>query len=272
MTEVVTPAATPAAPVAQPETTAVPGAEAKPEVPERTFSQKELDDIVEKRLAKERRKREELKTRLKVTEELALRAKPPEPERKPARDDEPKRDQFDTYEAFIEARAEWRADKKVEERFNKEREEQKNRTAKEQDQKRVEAFQKRTRELAKSLEDFDEVMAAATADPESAVARLLADPIDECDNPAAVLYHLAKNADEAERIASLPAGKQAREIWALDTRLKSAPEPKKPSKAPEPINPVGGKTAQGDAEPDASDTKAWIAWRNRQIAAKARGA
>jgi hypothetical protein len=72
--------AAPAAPAPAAETVVDPNATAAPDVktpeenkPERTFSQKELDEILEKRLAKERRKREELSRRLQVTEELALR-------------------------------------------------------------------------------------------------------------------------------------------------------------------------------------------------------
>ncbi len=273
MTEVVTPAATPAAPVAQPPVTATPGPEVTtPEQPpERTFTQKDLDEIVEKRLSKERRKRQEIETRLRVTEELVVRGKQPEQPRqqqdKPATA-EPKRDDFDTYEAFIEARADWRADQKVDARFKKEREEQQSRTASEEGQKRALEFKKRTTELGKEIKDFAEVMAEATSDPESPVARLFAEPIEECDNPAAVLYHLAKNVEEAERIASLPGHKQAREIWALDAKLKSTPAPKKASNAPEPITPVGGKTVKGDDEPDAKDTKAWNAWRERTIRAR----
>lgn len=274
------PAPAPATP-APADTTAVPAGEApKPETqPERTFTQKELDEIVERRVAKERRKREELKTRLKVTEELALRSKPADQSQRkqqPSNDDEPKREAFDTYEAFIEARAEWRADRKVTERLTKDREEQdRNRTATET-QKRAEDAKKRVQELAKPFEDFEEVMEAATSSPEAPVSRLLMDPVIECDNPAAVLYHLAKNEQEAERIASLPAQKQAREIWALDAKLKSAPAPKKPSNAPEPIKPVGGKPVTGDEMPevklaDGRVNPEWLKWRQRQEAAARKG-
>lgn len=279
------PAAAPAAPAAAPapaapEVTTGTAPEQKPETqPERTFTQKELDEIVERRVAKERRKREELKTRLKVTEELALRGKQPDAEPRkpqPSANDEPKRENFDSYEAFIEARAEWRADRKVTERLTKDREEQdRNRTASET-QKRAEDAKKRVQELAKPFEDFEEVMEAATSAPESPVSRLLMDPVIECDNPAAVLYHLAKNEQEAERIASLPAQKQAREIWALDAKLKSAPAPKKPSNAPEPIKPVGGKPVTGDEMPEVklADGKVnpeWLKWRQRQESAARKG-
>ncbi len=264
------PAAAPAL-AAKPDATAASPEAPKPETPEKSFSQKELDDIVERRLAKERRKRQEIENRLKVTEELVTRSKPqtdPQP-RGNGEAKEPKRDDFESYEAYVEARAEWRADRKVDERLKKRDEEQQHRTAAEKQQERAAAFRKRTEELAKEMPDFRDVLAEATADPESAVSRLHAEPVDECENPAAVLYHLAKNPDEAERIASLPAAKQAREIWALDARLKSGAPAKQPSKAPAPINPVGGKTVKGDEMPEpllpgGQVNPAWSDWRRRQ--------
>ena len=265
------------APAADPAVTATPDQEVKPE---RTFNQKELDEIVEKRLAKERRKREATKRENEVLRRLALergeRREEPRKEAKPSADAEPKRENFETYEAFLEARAEWRADQKVDKRLAERDQKSKQEADNAALAKQREDFRKRTKELAKDLSDFDEVMAEATSSPDSAVSRLFAEPINECENPSAVLYHLAKNPDEAERIADLPGPKQAREIWALDAKLKSAPPPKKPSNAPEPINPVGGKSVKGDDMPevklaDGRVNPEWTKWRNRQEQASKKG-
>lgn len=273
MTEVVQPATSapaaapaPAAPVVE-----VPVVEKPAEAPkpERTFSQSELDAAIEKRLSKERRKRTEIETRLKVTEELALR-KPAEPEKpKPQESAEPKRDQFDSYEEFVEARAEWRADKAVDKRF-KEREQKETETrTRTEHQKASEAFKSKVSEQAKGIEDFQDVIDEATAEENHPFSRIGAEVIASADNPAKVLYHLAKNREEAERIASLNMVSQAREIWKLEAKLASEPPQKKPSSAPAPIAPVGGKATAADAMPDAGkNPKEWIAWRNRQVAAK----
>lgn len=256
------------APAATPPGADTPPAEAPKQ--ERTFSQSELDEIVEKRLAKERRKREELNTRLKVTEELALkraereRAEQP----KPQPTGEPTRDQFTSYEEFIEARAEWRADQKVEKKFQERDAKDRERSAQSEHEKQREAFRKAMKESAKDISDFDDVMGEIKAD--DPVGRVSATAIEAADAPGKVLYHLAKNPDEAERIASLPPGKQAREIVRLEEKL--AKPPVKPSKAPEPIEPVGGKAAVGDEMPDAAkQPEKWLEWRNRQLAAKRKG-
>lgn len=255
---VAAPEAAPDAPVPAPESTGrvidvTPGATPEPtatrepteQKPEKTFTQAELDEILEKRLAKERRKRSDLENRLRITEELHLRGKPQEPAQPAAPTNgsgEPSRDQYADYESFLEARAEWRAAQAVEKRLAERERETQQRTAQETAAKQAAEFRKRVNESAKSLEDFEDVIAEATRDASLPVARLAAEPFDAAENPGAVLYHLAKNPDEAERIAALSPARQAREIWLLDSKLKSQPQAQ-PSRAPAPVSPVGGKAA-----------------------------
>jgi hypothetical protein len=256
--------AAPPATGAQPDGTAPAGEAPKPE---RTFSQAELDAAIEKRLAKERRKRSELETRLKVTEELALKGKPePKPEQKPS-DGEPVRDDFPTYEAYLEARADWRADRKVEERFLKQREEEARARTEAGAQKMGAEFRAKAEKFASTVEDFHEVMSESDAPMTKAMAEAI---VGAEDAGPGIAYYLAKNVQEAERIASLPEKQQAREIWKLEQTLGKPT--KTPSKAPPPIDPVKGKaTVADDGEPDPSDTKKWVEWRNKQVAKKARG-
>lgn len=267
--------AAPAVEVPVPAPAATPGADtppAEPPKPERTFSQAELDELVEKRLAKEKRKRYEVETRLKVTEELALKRaeqdKPkPDAPKSPA-EGEPKREQFATYEEYIEARADWRAEKKVDAKLQERDAKDRERSAQSDQDKQREAFRKTMKESAKDISDFDEVMGEIKAtDP---VANVSALAVEAADAPGKILYHLAKNPDEAERIASLLPGKQAREILRLEEKL--AKPPVKPSKAPDPITPVGGKAAVGDEMPDPNkDPAKWLEWRQRDLAAKRKG-
>lgn len=263
------PAATPA-PVAQPDQGTAPE-QAQETKPERTFSQAELDEILEKRLAKERRKRAEIETRLKLTEELALRAKPAEQKADPQpKDGEPKRENFGSYEDYLEARAEWRAEKKASEAIEARFREQEQRKTEAQQSERLQKMQDAwNASAAKAVEryaDFDDVLAGSDAP----MTQQMHAAIMDADSPADVAYHLAKNKQEAERIAGLPAGQQAREIWKLEQSIPKAQA--KPSKAPPPIDPVKGKsTVTDDDEPDARDTEKWVKWRNRQIAKQRRG-
>ena len=271
------PAAPAAAPViaaqTDPNATAAPGTETPPveQQPPRTFSQDELNEAIEKRLAKERRKREELQRRLAVTEELALRGRredqPAKQDAQPADNGEPKREQFETYEAYIEARADWRADRKVEERLNKQRDDDaRDRTAAEQ-QKLEKQFRERAQVAAKGIEDFEDVMEAS----EAPMTRAMAEAILTSDVGPNLAYHLAKNPEEAERIAALPAARQAAEIGKLEAKLAAEPpkETKKPSKAPDPIKPVGARSTVADDMPDPKTKPAeWLKWRNAQLRKK----
>lgn len=93
------------------------------------------------------------------------------------------------------------------------------------------------------------------------------DAIFDADDPKAVIEYLTDpdNADEAERIARLPATRAGREIARIEAKLEAAKKAAKPqpSKAAQPLNPVKGAGVATGA-PDPSNTKAWIAWANEQ--------
>lgn len=241
--------------------------------PEKTFSQKELDEIVEKRLAKERRKREEVKQENAALRRLALERGEPAPKKEaPAEDKEPVRGDYASYEEFIQAQASHRARGTAREEIKRDREEQAKKSQEESARKSAEEWRTKVKANSAGIADFEDVM--SSIDPNSAVARLPSDPIGECDNPAKVLYHLATHPEDAERIAVLPQGQQARAIWKLDAELGTAkqPAPVKPSAAPAPITPIGGgKAAPAGEMPDPNNDQAgWLRWRNAQVRA-ARG-
>lgn len=259
------PAAEPVKPALTPEGTA-PGAVVD-QPAEKTFTQKELDDILEKRLGKERRKREDLSRRLQVTEELALRSRPQEQPKPQADEGAPKRESYHDYESFLEAKAEWRADQAVEKRFKERTEKEATERTQAERGKIEKTFRERSQKAATEVEDFEDVLSAS----EAPMTPQMAEAIMHSELGPKLAYHLAKNPEEAERIAALPAARQATEIGRLETKIESAPPPKKPSNAPAPIAPVGGKDIKADAEPDPKDQKAWIDWRNRSELKKRRG-
>lgn len=85
----------------------------------------------------------------------------------------------------------------------------------------------------------------------------------ETGNPHEVLYHLAKNPDEAARIAMLPPTRQAVAIAKMASGLNA---PKRVSSAPPPITPkvsgIGSAPASLD-DPNIS-MEEWVRLRNEQ--------
>jgi hypothetical protein len=88
----------------------------------------------------------------------------------------------------------------------------------------------------------------------------------ETDRPAEVLYALGKDLDEAARISSLSPLKQAVAMERLAAKLAA---PKKVSKAPAPISPLGTNKANlGNKDPEEMSTKEWMEWREKQMKVK----
>lgn len=95
--------------------------------------------------------------------------------------------------------------------------------------------------------------------------------LEDSENSAALVYHLAKNPDEMRRIVKLPVAKQIIALSRLDSRLAGAAPPSGPpakaptsTKAPEPIKPVGGGPTAPTVPPDEESYEAYKARRNRE--------
>lgn len=87
----------------------------------------------------------------------------------------------------------------------------------------------------------------------------------ELDNASKVLHHLGSNPDEATRILSLSANRQAMELARLESKLKT-PVKTDISAASPPIKPVGG-SAKPVFNPDDPDQpmEKWLEWRNKEL-------
>lgn len=216
-------------------------AEEKPETPSeektaepKTFTQAELDEIVQKRINKLERKMErqriEADTRAKVQQEMA--AKPEVAQGKPDVS------QYTDYADYLEALADYKAEQKYE--SLKQADAQK--VAKEAEQSEASRVSERQTELIeegeRKYDDFEDVVKS----DKNNYSRAAFLAILESDNKADIVYHLAKHPEEAAKIAALPAYAQAKEIGKLEDRL-SAKAPTKSSNAPSPVTPISGSKA-----------------------------
>ncbi len=220
--------------------------------PEKTFTQKELDEIVQKQKAKERRKADEARKENEYWKKAALEGgRKPEVE---IPDQAPSRDQFVTYEEFQKAQNDYQIKLGVAKEWQKHEEKKRAEADEAERLKAMKEFQKATEKAAIKYDDFEEVVQESVAP----TTPIMNQAIIDSDSAGEIMYFLAKNPDEAERISLLPPVKQVKEIARLELKLVDAPSPKPSiSKVPDPINPVGGKSVIGGS-PKPEDTAAWI--------------
>jgi len=232
----------------EPEATAAPDTEvvAQEQQPEeksaKTFTQEELDALVGKRLARERRKWER---------EAAVKTKgsPEAPADLPSKDENP--------DAYAEALAERKATELLARR-----------EAEREQLALVEAYHDREEQAREKYDDFEQVVYNRNLP----ITDVMAQTIQASEVGPDVAYYLGSNPKEADRIARLSPFLQAKEIGRIEAKIAENPPVKRSTSAPPPIKPVTAKSS-GAPVLDTTDprsmkmsTSEWIeAERMRQI-------
>jgi len=205
----------------------------------KTFTQEELDDILQKRIARERRKLER------------------EMQQHQPQQAQPKllsRDQFASDDEYIDAVTDAKIAHKEAARRHSEV---------------LAKFSEKEEEAIEKYGDYDQVVRNNNSLP---ITDAMADVIRESDIGPDIAYYLGTNVKEAARISKLSIIQQAKEIGKIEARLDgaldgaSAPQ-KKVSNAPAPINPVVPKT--GTPTYDLDDPRSYQQlgadeWRKRR--------
>lgn len=195
------------------------------EIPaEKTFTQAELDAILEKKTAKLIRQREQERGRREAYEKQLESFKP-----RQEASTKPSPSNFNDVEKYAEAVADWKL-----QQVERQLEIQHQNKAKVQFETRVDDFRAELEEVV-SMEKFNKLP----------ISPIMAEAILESDLSIKLGAHLAEHPDEAKRIYGLSPARQAAEIGKLETKL-SATTTVKASNAPPPIKPIGGsKTISG---------------------------
>jgi hypothetical protein len=210
----------------------------KPSAPEaeKTFTQAELDAIVQKRLNKLERK---------LTQQIHDVAKP-EPVAVPT--SKPQIEDFTDYADYVEALTEFKAKEIIQGERQREVDER-NRQSYESENERKEVLQTELMEKGNDkYTDFDDVARKTGEHLKSkglSFSQAMLGALLETSNAHDIVYHLGTDLNDAARIAALPAYAQAKEIGKLEDKL-SAKAPPKPSSAPAPATPIhsGKSTAK----------------------------
>jgi hypothetical protein len=225
--------------------------------PERTFTQKEVDEITAKRAAQaERRGAKIARAEAERDYYKSLVEKSQQAQTPPARDGKPREEDFQgkPYSEYVEALADWKAEQKLT-GFRKESEEQqRQRYAQEQ----AREFGSRLAKGAEKYSDFKEVALSEDVP----ITQAMAHAIGKLGNGADVAYYLGSNRDEAEAIAAMS---DVEQVWAMkdiSSKITSKPTPTKTSA---PIVPSGAKVSV-QKEPEDMTYAEFCAFRKRQIA------
>lgn len=169
---------------------------------------------------------------------------------------EPKLDQFQTYEEYVAALADYRADQKIQAWENQRKQQE----AERQKSQVVEQFQTRAERFRVEHPDFDEI----AFNPQLPVTDAMAEAINLAENGPELLYQLGKNPSEAARIAALPPIQAAVELGKFAVKM-SLPQPRSKTGAPPPIRPLDGGAGTAVPDPDKMTTSEWLAWREQSI-------
>jgi hypothetical protein len=200
----------------------------------------------QKRIDKLTRDKRELEARLAAIEDRVNgksggkaddRSSAPPAKAEPA--GKPKVDDFETYEEFTEALAEW----KIAQHQSKQTEAKQAREAEQQRKAVLDQWNSRADAVREKLPDYDEVLESADDVP---LAGYLQEALLESEIGPELAYHLAKNRAELERLTKLSPTSAVRELGKIEASLSktTAPQPKKQiSTAPKPVTPLSGGTA-----------------------------
>ncbi|MBS0219147.1 MAG: hypothetical protein JSR91_00245 [Proteobacteria bacterium] len=170
-----------------------------------------------------------------------------QPRRQEADAEQPPRpDQFKTYEEYLEARADWRADQRVKAALKEARGQTQQRQEEESFASRVASFNDTVAKEGKDIEGFAEAHAALTAPVDEggpevhpAIADFL---VSEAENKAQMVKYLGENLDEVAKLNRMHPRSLINRLARLDAQLGAKPAAKT-SNAPPPPPTVNGRSA-----------------------------
>ncbi|MDE2098393.1 MAG: hypothetical protein KGL39_14160 [Patescibacteria group bacterium] len=207
--------------------------------------QKRIDKLtkekyqLEARIAEFERQRQEQAAQVQQRQQVQQQAQA-QPQGKPTLD------QFQSYDAYVEALADW----KFQERQAQAQREAAQRTQVEAAQKqqqefkeRFDSYRERVNAAATKYEDWDDVTSKNVIVPESASLAI----IDSEQGPD-ITYFLGKHPEVVDELHEMTPTQQIARIAVIGYELAHPKAPKVTTKAPAPVQPVGG-SAQGNTMP-----------------------
>ena len=175
--------------------------------------------------------------------------------------EKPNPDKFGSYDEYVEALADWKADQRVAESFKRRDAERSQAAEARAAEAKAQAWAERQIAFREATPDYDAVVGKSSVQ----VAPHVVDTLLDSDSGPELAYHLAKHPETVKRINSLSPLAAAREIGRIEATLSNpaAPQVKPASKAPAPITPVRS-SAPAAVDLASANMDQYIAARRKQ--------
>ncbi len=190
-------------------------------------------------------------------------------EAKPDLSKKPNKETFATADEYTEALIDWKADQKIAQREQKQRED----SIKSEFQTKASKHAERVKTLSATKDDWDDVQETFKNFGVSAAVEQLI--LDSEDLSAGVVYELGKDPELLQKICKMPYGQAARAIGRIEAKLEKTSTPlkknEKQTKSLKPVTPVRTKGASVTKgfKPDMSQSE-YNAMREEQLKARTR--
>lgn len=230
-----------------------------PPAEERHFTQKEVDDLIGRRLAKAERRFS------RQMQEVLATARPQTAPAAPAAKegaDAPDPSKYSDYSEYIRDLAAYSARQELSNARTAAAKAAETRQVEEHFLSIQERVQQHFTQGPQKYADFD----AVVYDDDLSITPTMAEVIAESEVGMELAYWLGKNPEEAAKIARMRPAQAARAMALQEAKL-ATPAPAPTSKAPTPITPVGGKSVI-EKDPSQMTDAEFNAWRRKQIAAR----
>jgi len=231
--------------------------------------EKRFSEITKQREQARQEAAQEREARQKLESELAALRQQAQPTQVKSTDEKPQPSQFTDAFEYAEALADWSAEQALVRRDKEDLQ----RRADEAQQKVISSWAQKVAAAKAEIPDFDDMVASSGV----AVSDPIRDAILESDVGPQILYHLAKEDELAQKIASMSPNAALREIGKLEARFEKQPEtkPSNPvgkSKAPPPISPIRNAGGKADVEigSDGQFHGSYQAWKAARKAGRIR--
>ena len=220
---------------------------------EKTPEQKRLAELAYEAREAKRQQKAETERREAVERELD--------DLKAGKGKAPTADAYESYEDYLDARADWLVTQKLQEREKATAGEAQKAKAIEDNERKVARVQQVMDGGAESYKDFTatvEALNASMVDPDKFRGAL--DTTLESEKASDILYYLGKNPSVVAKLAAMSPLNQAREIGRLEEKFES----KKLTAAPAPVTPLKGNGGRVTSDKPPTDPAEYRKWRAKQ--------